>query len=248
MTKLRREYRKRLWIAVISSGVILGVLMAILKLNPKTEKIVFFSYLFIVAVASLLVDYKLNKILASKYMEITDKYLYEDNDRYIEEMTNLIGDSKEGTLQNIYNLNMGAAYYSKGDFEKSRDFFEKVKGKKIRGSNSFIYWANLALVNYRLGDVDKAEELYNNYLNERIDLRDDDNVGGLFAIVDIFHLGYKGDLKEAEELYHSSRKRFTQKRNRADFDYIWEVFEGFGPRTTNMFADNKIDLKDDIND
>lgn len=248
MTKLRREYRKRLWITVISLGVILGVLMAILKLNPKTEKIVFYSYLFIVAVASLLVDYKLNKILATKYREITDKYLYEDNDKYIEEMTSLLGDSKEGALQNIYKLNMGAAFYSKGDFEKSRDFFEQVKGKKIRGSNSFIYWADLALVNYRLGDIDRAEDLYNSYLNERIDLRDDDNVGGLFAIDDIFHLGYKGDLKEAEKLYHSSRKKYTQERHKNDFDYIWEVFEGFGPKSETMFADNNIDLKEDIND
>lgn len=221
MNQNRKKIRRNFWIFLILGSVVLGVFLGVTEFSKPIRYGIFGGWLLIIFLSAMIINLLWLHKMRRKLEELNAILMEERNpDRYIEEINTLLEGKWSRQFRNSMQINLGAAYCAKKDYETAKEIFLKIKPEILMGINQTVYWADLAFVYFYLKENEEACAIMNQQKRTFIKQNENPNLGGTLAILDVFWQLALGNQKEAKELLNQAQPRWKNERNASDFDYL----------------------------
>ncbi|MCR5388134.1 MAG: hypothetical protein K6E56_02675 [Lachnospiraceae bacterium] len=211
--KNKWKIRVLYWILAIVGAAIIGTVCAFAMVSPETLTVILWVYV----IALVLVWLVINMTYVSKLAREVNALLpilrdENDPDRYLDELNNLIGDSKSKAFRSILCLNSSAAYCDKEDYETAKSFLLQLDPKSIPGVNRLVYYLNMALISIHLGDDDAAMDIWNGHKDEFEKYKDSEHFGPAISAVRFFSMIKENRKDDALAEIEKAKQKWTRPR------------------------------------
>ncbi len=225
-----KKIRTWFWICYILSLLTLLMICLANGVSKSTVKVVFGIYIAVVLIAIFVIDIlfvsKLTKNVNALLPILNDE---NDPDRYLEQLTDLIGDAKSPLLKAVFCINSSVAYFDKGEYEKAREVLSKVNLKKVPLAHSLLYYLDMALICIHLEDYDTAMDIWEKKKHYFENLPDNTNIGSVVSDLRIFSLIREGKKDEALAQIEEDRKKWTRVRDQKEYAFLEEMASKLTP-------------------
>lgn len=217
MWKLRIVF----WAFTIIIAMAIGAFCAVGQVSDGTFRIILVTYVVVMIGAWLAVNILYTARLAKKVNGLLP-ILREENDpdRYLEELTGLIGNADSKAFRSVYKLNCAAAYCDKEEYEKARSILLEMEPRNIPGPDRLVYLLDMALIHMHLGEDEAALSIWNERGAEFEKFRENDNMGAAVASLRIFSLIAEGQRSEALDEIGRCREKWTRKREIKEWNFL----------------------------
>lgn len=211
------------FVVVIIGSAFVGAAMAAFDFDDTLRKVAFVSWLLLVAAASMVINIMWYRKFAKKIAGL-NAILTEarDPDRYITEIEAILRETKAPQIRAALLLNLGAAYCDKGEYRAAQNLLMQVNPKKLGGINRAIYWADLAYTCFYLREDERALAILKKNEKEFTRLRNHTQIGGIFAVLEIFQALAAEDRAAAESLIGQHRALLSDGRYADDLIHLQE--------------------------
>lgn len=221
MEKKRKRIRIIYWVVLILGAAGIGVFAAMQDLPAHLRISLIVSWALLGAIVSLSTDILWAQSVGKQLAKLTPILTEEkDADRYIAELTALMGDIRSPQLHQIYLVNMGAAYCEKNDYYNAKRYLEQVVPKKLAKLNRVVFWADMALVLFYLNEKDDACRIMEDHAAAFAKFQDSALLGGTIAIIHIFYLLAKEKKEDAKTALDAANAKWRNPRTADDLDHL----------------------------
>lgn len=209
------------WGIVAVTAVGLGAFCAVKQVDDSTFKTLLISYVIVMILGWYAVNMFCVVRLAKRVNSLLP-VLTEENDpeRYLMQLTELIGNSGSRAFRGIYHINSAAAYCDMQEYEKARSVLSEIKPESVPGANRLAYYLNMALICMHLGEDDEALRIWNEHKNEFEKYSNNENMGAAIATLRIFSMIREGRAGDVPEEIRHFRSRWTRKRELKEADFL----------------------------
>lgn len=143
-----------------------------------------------------------------------------DPKKYIRELESFLVAHPSGMIFHVAQLNLAVAYCDLRDHKKASEVIGKINPKSLSIANRNVYWAYLALISFYLGDTERGihiMDVHGKQIQQDQRLK---SLGAIPSLSAVFYYIAKNQRKEAREVYAKARRKWTDDRYAADFDYL----------------------------
>ncbi len=206
MEKNKKRIRRIWWCVYLLACLAAGICTAAFDLSTEMTVALF----LLLCLAAVLSWYVINLMW---YRELNASVaaaaplLHSDPDRYIAELTRLLGNKKSPQLRAVYYINLCAAYCEKQDWLAARAQLDRLRPQSLSAPLRACWTANRAYVGFYLGQNEAAHALLekNAVLLQKQRIQPELNT--LMEVLEVFDLCGQNQAEEAQRALDILRKK-----------------------------------------
>lgn len=218
-------------------GVCIGIAALIIQKSFHINEDVFMRGYYIAAIVivigAVLFNMLYNRYYFKKVRALSEQFLEEKPQEYIDGIQALLKTAKGRYLQNILRLNLTAGYMEQKRFEKAMQILEELPDRQRKGAIvNVVYCINLFICYFETNRYEKAIALYheNSRLIEKF--RYSKSYGANIAILDVLAMVIRKQYQEAEDLLEKAKQIYDTPQFQKAFQEISGKLNGIKDETT----------------
>ena len=217
----KRKIRIIFWIAAIIVAGFIGVTCGIIGITKQNFYIVLVIYVILLWITMFVINMVYVKNLMRQVNLLLPILNEEGNpDRYLKELTELIGDARSPGFKSVFCINSAVAYCNKGEYENARIAMEKINPLSVPRINRPVYYLNMTGICIHLDEYDKAMEIYNANKDDFISMSNREETAPYYQFIYIAFLIHEGKTDEAGRELELAKKKWTEPRAIKEFEYL----------------------------